>query len=47
LKEIAEPEQRARSAALQRTEQSEESIRRHGQRTGRAKARRLKEGKKP
>jgi hypothetical protein len=47
LKEIAESEQRARSAALQRTEQSEERIRRHGQRTGRAKARRLKEGKKP
>ncbi len=47
LKKIAESEQRNRSAALQRTEESEERIRRHGHRTGRANARRLKEGKKP
>jgi hypothetical protein len=46
LKEIAESEQRNRSAALQRTEESER-IRRHGRRTGRANARRFKEGKKP
>ena len=45
LKKIAESEQRNRSADLQRTEQSEERIRRHGERTGCANARRLKEGK--
>ena len=46
LKKLAESEQRNRSAALQRTEESEELIRRRGQRTGRANARRLKkEGK--
>ena len=47
LEKIAGSEQRNRSAALQRTEESEERIRRHGQRTGRANARRLREGKKP
>jgi hypothetical protein len=47
LKEIAESEQRARSAALQRTPESEQRSRRRGRTTGRAKARRLKEGKKP
>jgi hypothetical protein len=47
LKKIAESEQHNRSAALQRTEQSEERIRGHGRRTVRVKARRHKEGKKP
>jgi hypothetical protein len=47
LKELAESEQRGRSAALQRSPEPEQRIRHRGQTTGRAKARGLKEGKKP
>jgi hypothetical protein len=47
LKKIAASEQRDRSAALQRTERSEERIRGHRRRTVRVKARRHKKGKKP
>ena len=46
LKEIAESEQRARSAALQRTPESEQRIRRRGRKTVRPRGRRSKEGKK-
>ncbi len=46
LKEIAESEQRARSAALQRTPESEQRIRRRGRKTVRPRGRRFKEGKK-
>ncbi|MGO9681603.1 MAG: hypothetical protein ACLPTZ_03150 [Beijerinckiaceae bacterium] len=46
LKEIAELEQRARSAALQRTPESEQRIRRRDRNTVRPRGRRFKEGKK-
>jgi len=46
LKEIAESEQRARSAALQRTPKSEQRIRGRARKTGRPHGRRFKEGKK-
>ncbi len=46
LKEIAESEQRARSAALRRTPESEQRIRRRGRKTVRPRGRRFKEGRK-
>ncbi len=46
LKEIAESEQRARYAALQRTPESEQRIRRRDRNTVRPRGRRFKEGKK-